>query len=71
MKRSEFIKNHPPFFKPIRIAEHVWIGAQASILAGVTIGDGAVEGPKCVVLRAVESYAIVAGVPTEQKGVRN
>jgi len=71
MKRDKFIKDQPHVLEPISIGDDVWIGGHASILAGVTIGDGAVVASKAVVNRDVAPYAIVAGVPAEQKGVRN
>ena len=48
---------------PVSIGNHVWIGAEAIILKGVTIGDGAVIGAGSVVTRDVESCAIVVGNP--------
>jgi acetyltransferase-like isoleucine patch superfamily enzyme len=47
----------------VRIGNDVWIGIGATILSGVTIGDGAVIGAKSVVTRDVPPYAIVAGNP--------
>lgn len=41
----------------------VWIGYEAVILAGVTIGDGAVIGARAVVTKDVPPYTIVGGVP--------
>ncbi len=41
----------------------VWIGYEAVILAGVTIGDGAVIGTRAVVTKDVSPYTIVGGVP--------
>lgn len=40
-----------------------WIGANATILKGVTIGEGAVVAAGAVVVRDVEPYSIVGGVP--------
>lgn len=48
---------------PITIGNDVWIGRQAIIMDGVTIGDGAVVGAAAVVTKDVPPYAIVAGVP--------
>lgn len=49
----------------IVIGNDVWIGYEAVILAGVTIGDGAVIGARSVVTRDVPSYTIVGGVPAK------
>jgi acetyltransferase-like isoleucine patch superfamily enzyme len=53
----------PAFYKPIVIGDHVWIGMRATILAGVTIGDGAIVMSGATVVRDVPPYAIVGGVP--------
>ncbi len=55
----------PAFFKPIVIGNHVWIGMRATILAGVTIGEGAVVMAGAVVTRDVPPYAVVGGVPAK------
>ena len=47
----------------IVVGNDVWIGFEAVILAGVTIGDGAVIGARAVVTRDVPPYTIVGGVP--------
>ena len=47
----------------IVIGNDVWIGYEAVILAGVTVGDGAVIGARAVVTKDVPPYAIVGGVP--------
>ena len=44
---------------------HVWIGYEAVILAGVTIGDGAIIGARAVVTKDVPPYTIVGGVPAK------
>ena len=41
----------------------VWIGYEAVILSGVTIGDGAIIGTRAVVTKDVPPYTIVGGVP--------
>lgn len=45
------------------IGNDVWIGTEAIIMPGVTIGDGAVIGARALVTRNVEPYAIVGGNP--------
>ncbi len=47
----------------VRIGNDVWVGARATILSGVEIGDGAVVAAGAVVTKDVPPYAIVAGVP--------
>ena len=49
--------------KPICIGSCVWIATGATVLPGVTIGDGAVVGAMSVVSRNVESGSVVAGNP--------
>jgi acetyltransferase-like isoleucine patch superfamily enzyme len=48
---------------PIQIGNKVWIGTNAIILKGVTIGDGAVVAAGSVVTRDVQAGTLVAGVP--------
>lgn len=47
----------------IVIGNDVWIGYEAVVLAGVTVGDGAIIGTRAVVTRDVPPYTIVGGVP--------
>ena len=49
----------------IVIGNDVWIGYEAVILAGVTIGDGAVIGARAVVTKDIPPYTIVSGVPAK------
>ena len=49
----------------IIIGNDVWIGYEAIIMAGVTIGDGAVVGSRAVVTRDVPAYTVVGGVPAK------
>lgn len=49
----------------IVVGNDVWIGYNATIMAGVTIGDGAIIGTNSVVTKDVESYSIVAGNPAK------
>lgn len=49
----------------IVVGNDVWIGFEAVILSGVTIGDGAVIGTRAVVTKDVPPYTIVGGVPAK------
>lgn len=49
----------------IVIGNDVWIGYEAVILSGVTIGDGAIIGTRAVVTKDVPPYTIVGGVPAK------
>lgn len=49
----------------IVIGNDVWIGYEAVILAGATIGDGAIIGTRAVVTKDVPPYTIVGGVPAK------
>ena len=49
--------------KPIIIEDNVWIGFDSVLLAGVTIGEGAIVGARSVVRQDVEPWTIVAGNP--------
>ena len=49
----------------IVIGNDVWIGYEAIIMAGVTIGDGAIIGTRAVVTKDVPPYTIVGGVPAK------
>lgn len=52
-----------PSTLPIVIGNHVWIGARALILKGVSIGDGAIVAAGSVVTRDVAPGTLVAGSP--------
>ena len=49
----------------IVVGNDVWIGYEAVILAGVTIGDGAIIGSRAVVTKDVPPYTIVGGLPAK------
>lgn len=50
---------------PIVIGKDVWIGANCVLLAGVTIGEGAVVAAGSVVTKSVEPFTIVGGNPSK------
>jgi acetyltransferase-like isoleucine patch superfamily enzyme len=47
----------------VRIGPNVWIGFDACVLPGVTIGEGAIVGARSVVVSDVPPYTIAAGNP--------
>lgn len=55
-------KNH---YAPVKIGNHVWIGSNATILPGVTIGDWAVVAAGAVVTKDVPELTVVGGVPAK------
>lgn len=61
MKTTDAWDNHGD----ILIGNDVWIGYEALILAGVTIGDGAIIGARAVVTHDVPPYTIAGGVPAK------
>lgn len=56
--------------EPVRVGNDVWIGDEAMIRGGVTIGDGAVIGARALVTRDVPPYAIVVGSPAKVQRLR-
>lgn len=48
---------------PVIIGNNVWIGDKATILPGVTIGDGAIIAANTVVTKDVPAYSVCAGNP--------
>ncbi len=57
------ITGHPHSKGDVNIGNDVWIGMGATILSGVTIGDGAVIAAHSLVTRNVPPYAIAGGNP--------
>lgn len=55
---------------PITIGDDCWIGANAVILAGVTLAEGTIVSAGAVVTKDTEPYSIVGGSPAEKIGSR-
>ena len=61
-------KKQPAKSKPVTIEDDVWIGFNATILKGVTIGKGAIIQPGAVVISDVEEGAVMEGNPASKTG---
>jgi len=64
---APFYKDRPPRPKletrPVKIGDNVWIGMNAIILKGVTIGENSVVAAGAVVVKNVPANTVVAGNP--------
>jgi maltose O-acetyltransferase len=61
---------HRSIYLPIKIGDYAFIGMRATVLGGITIGEGAVVMSGAMVTRDVPPYAIVGGVPAKVVGQR-
>ncbi|MDB5203109.1 MAG: hypothetical protein JWQ27_2518 [Ferruginibacter sp.] len=61
-------KQYPAAFQATRILKGASLGANATILGGVTIGEFALIGAGAVVTKSVAPHALVVGNPARQKG---
>lgn len=50
---------------PVKIGNNVWIGEKATVLKGVTIGEGSIVASHSVVTKDVPPYSVVAGNPAK------
>lgn len=67
-KQAQITFADKAYFKellPIEMGNDVWIGANAVILDGVNIGDGAIIAAGAVVNKDIPAYAVVGGVPAK------
>lgn len=51
--------------RPVILGKNVWVGAHATILSGVSVGDNAIVAAGAVVTKDVPKNAVVAGVPAK------
>ncbi|WP_317125910.1 acyltransferase [Chryseobacterium sp. G0240] len=54
------------FLGDTKIGKDVWIGAYSKIIAGVTIGDGAIIALGSIVTKDVEPYSVYGGIPAKK-----
>ena len=62
-ERAKMIRNCGDVLKHTKIGRDVWIGTNAVVLGGVTIGDGCVIGAGSVVTKDLPAYSVAVGVP--------
>ncbi len=67
MGKSEFSNSKDGFVRAgdTVVGNDVWIGTEAMIMPGVTVGDGAVIGSRALVTKDVPPYSIVGGNPAK------
>lgn len=58
-------KRHTVEMKPVYIDKNAWLGANSTILPGVTVGQNAVVAAGAVVTKDVPANTVVAGVPAK------
>ena len=64
------IRGHPATRGGVTVGNDVWIGAHATLMSGVTVGDGAVIANNAHVVRDVPPYALVGGNPARVIRIR-
>ncbi|MBF7730509.1 acyltransferase [Pseudomonas sp. N040] len=65
LKVTERNQSKPEWAKPVNINDNVFIGSNAKIMKGVTVGAGAIIANSAVVVKDVPEYAVVAGNPAK------
>ncbi|MBM3545108.1 MAG: acyltransferase [Alphaproteobacteria bacterium] len=69
-RKGILIKDQPHTYGKISIGRDVWLGGHVTVLASVTIGDGAIVGAKSVVTKDLPENSICAGIPAKMVKVR-
>ena len=54
-----------PYTAPVTIHDNVWVGANATILPGVTIGECSIVAAGALVNKDIPPYSVVAGIPAK------
>lgn len=70
IERDKLIREQPQTAQGVVIEDDVWVGANAIVLDGATIGRGAVIGAGAVVTKHVPPYEIWVGNPAKKIGQR-
>ena len=68
--RTRHIRWEKSELLPTKIGRDVWIGANAVILGGVTIGEGCVIGAGAVVTKNIPAYNLAKGIPAKAVQIR-
>ena len=64
------VNDQPVVIDPVVIEDDVWIGLNAVVLQGVTIGHGSIVGAGAVVTKSIPPWSIAVGVPARVLGRR-
>lgn len=64
-------RNYPRTVQSLQIGESAYIGASVKLLCGASIGEFSVIGAGSVVIKPVDSYHVVAGVPAKVNKIIN
>jgi acetyltransferase-like isoleucine patch superfamily enzyme len=70
MDLGQPMRSQPPKILPIEVGNNVWIGANAVLLKGINIGEGAVVGAGSVVTKSIPTNEIWCGNPAKKMGDR-
>ena len=62
---EKFVDGVNVYDQPVVIEDDVWVGANVTILKGVTIGHGSVVAAGAVVTKSCPPYSIIGGVPAK------
>lgn len=62
---EKFINGVNPYDQPVIIEDGCWIGANVTILKGVTIGRGSIVAAGAVVIKSCDPYSIIGGIPAK------
>lgn len=65
IQKDVLVRNQPNTFSSVNIGSDVWIAANATILKGSKIGDGAVIGAKALVKGEIPKNSIAVGIPAK------